>query len=269
MTSFSEISASYNKNALVQQSASDILLKMLNIGPGDDVLDVGCGTGTLLKRLRQYTAGRLVGIDPSAGMIEKAQKDGSKHGISFYLATAEEFSLDTGFDAIFCNSAFQWFKNPVAAVASCRRAMKPGARMAIQAPARHDYSPNFLQAAEKLQNAPETREIFSTFTPPWFFLDSPKEYADVFQQGGLAVKEARIDKVVSEYPAEKVFEIFCSGAAAGYFNQAYYGMKMDETYLDAAKEVVHHAFLEQADERGVIELLFYRIYLLAENTNPV
>ncbi len=221
MTSFSEISSSYDKNALVQQSASGVLLRMLDIGPEDSVLDVGCGTGAMLKELSQKTSGRLVGIDPSSGMIEKAKQAAHDNNIRFYVASVEEFHPDEVFDAILCNSAFQWFPDPVAAVTSCKRVMRKGAKMAIQAPARHDYSPNFVQATEHLLRAPETAAIFSAFTPPWFFLDTPEEYAELFVQGGLTVKEARIDKVVTTYPAEKVFDIFCSGAAAGYFNQEY------------------------------------------------
>ena len=58
-------------------------------GPGDefylglvhragDVLDVGCGTGTLLKRARRDGhRGRLVGLDPGAGMLAVAREEPS------------------------------------------------------------------------------------------------------------------------------------------------------------------------------------------------
>lgn len=70
------------------------------------MLDVGCGTGHLSKLIKEKTKGRVVGIDPSEGMIEKAQKKFSQQGISFRVCSAEQLDYKNEFDIIFCNSAF-------------------------------------------------------------------------------------------------------------------------------------------------------------------
>ena len=54
-----------------------------------------------------------------------------------------------------------------------------------------------------------------------------------------------------------------SGAIAGYLNQDYYSAKLTEEYIQTFKEIVKNAFEEQADEKGMVKLIFYRIFLIA------
>ncbi len=69
---FSEIAKDYEKIASMQKSASEIMLNLLKIKENDDVLDLGCGTGHLTRKIRNLTKGRVVGIDPSEGMMREA-----------------------------------------------------------------------------------------------------------------------------------------------------------------------------------------------------
>jgi SAM-dependent methyltransferase len=82
---FSQIAGKYEKTSLVQNSASDELFYLLGIKESDDVLDLGCGTGHLTKRIREMTKGNVVGIDSSQGMIEEARRNYGNLGISLKL----------------------------------------------------------------------------------------------------------------------------------------------------------------------------------------
>lgn len=263
MSNFSEISGNYEKDSVVQRSASEILLDLLQIGPTDDVLDLGCGTGHLSKLIRERTRGRIVGVDPSSGMIEKARERFGNQDISFHVGAAEKLDYRDEFDRIFCNSALQWFANPEKAIAACHAALRADGKMAIQAPARDDYCPNFLRAMDDVRSHPATRNVFGSFRPPWFFRNTAEEYAHLFDAAGFAVDEARIDQVVSLHMPDEVFRIFESGAAAGYLNQEYYGAGLSREYIDAFRTIVRKSFEDQATEGGQVRLMFYRIYLLA------
>jgi SAM-dependent methyltransferase len=111
MANFTEISSKYENNAIVQKSASEILFDLLDIQANDNVLDLGCGTGHITKIIRDKTEGKVIGVDPSEGMIEKAKEKYSNLGIVFRNCSAEELDYQHEFDVIFCNSAFQWFKD--------------------------------------------------------------------------------------------------------------------------------------------------------------
>ena len=71
-TDFTDISSRYERDSLIQKSAADKLVCLLDIRRDDDVLDLGCGTGSLTRKIRAVTDGRVVGVDPSAGMIREA-----------------------------------------------------------------------------------------------------------------------------------------------------------------------------------------------------
>ena len=108
---FSSIAHIYRETATAQKYAAERLFWMLRIERTDDVLDLGCGTGHLAQEIRQLTDGRVVGIDLSPEMVALAQEAAPK-GIEFVTGSAEDLDMPGQFDAIFCNSAFQWFTEP-------------------------------------------------------------------------------------------------------------------------------------------------------------
>lgn len=111
MSDFSSIVPQYRQTAVLQNSAAERVFDLLAFGPADAVLDLGCGTGHLTNRIRQMTFGRVLGLDPSEGMIAEARRQAAAN-VEFRVGTAEELDLPGRLDAIFCNSAFQWFRDP-------------------------------------------------------------------------------------------------------------------------------------------------------------
>jgi len=259
---FSKIAAEYEEHAAVQKSASETLLKLLKIGRNDDVLDLGCGTGHLTRKIRSLTKGMVVGIDPSEGMIREAVEKSKSLGILYEVKSAENIDYCETFDVIFCNSAFQWFRDPEKAIKNCYGALRRNGRIGIQAPAKRAYSPNFIEAIEMVKRDERTREVFSHFKEPWFFLETAKEYKYLFEKCCFKVVFSKIETVTTEHTPEEVFNIFSSGAIAGYLNQDYYDTELREDYISAFKEIVKKAFELQA-ENGMVKLKFNRIFLIA------
>ena len=164
---------------------------------------------------------------------------------------------------IFCNSAFQWFKNHRRALRACHNALKQGGKIAIQAPAKEIYCPNFITAINEVKNNESTKTIFESFNQPWLFLNTREEYAKLFEDAGFKVRRSWIDEVTTYHSPEEVYKIFKSGAAAGYLNQDYYGKTLTREYISDFKGIVRKSLEEQADETGKVKLIFYRYYLLA------
>ncbi|MFN8458836.1 MAG: methyltransferase domain-containing protein [Anaerolineae bacterium] len=264
MTDFSRIATHYRQSSIVQKSASNELFELLQIKASDEVLDLGCGTGHLTQKIRQLTRGRVVGLDAAPGMIEEARRHYGSLNISFDVAAADSFDYESLFDVIFCNSAFQWFKNPEPVLVKCYRALKPQGRMGMQAPAGQVYSPNFVEAIAQVSSAPSIRDIFAQFNPPWLLLETAEDYRSLFQTAGFKVSEARKDRVVSYHSPEEVYRIFDTGAAAGYLNPAYYPVPLTADYFETFSALVRDAFNQQRGADGQVELSFFRIYLLAQ-----
>lgn len=248
----------------MQKSASDELFELLSIQENEDVLDLGCGTGHISKNIREITNGRVVGIDAAEGMISEANNNYGHIGINFELRPADHLEYVEQFDVIFCNSSFQWFKPPEQVLRSCYQALRKNGRMGIQAPARKIYSPNFIEAVRNVGTDASTKETFDQFESPWFFCETAKEYANVFIKAGFEIVSARIDKTTTSYTPDEVFDIFDSGAAAGYLNQAYYSVPVTPEYTRTFNRIIKYSFNEQASEKGEVDLTFFRIYLVAK-----
>ena len=80
-------------------------LELVDIEPGMNILDVGCGTGSLTIEARRKlgSEGRVVGIDPSSNMIDLAQGKAAKAGvgIDFQVGVIEKMNFpDDYFDLV-------------------------------------------------------------------------------------------------------------------------------------------------------------------------
>jgi ubiquinone/menaquinone biosynthesis C-methylase UbiE len=262
-TTFTEIAARYEQDSIVQKSAAAPLFSLLAIGAGDDVLDLGCGAGNLTRKIRELTTGRVVGVDPSPGMLREAEATRGEMEMEFRTEDAESLEFRDSFDVIFCNSAFQWVRKPRLALGNCFAALRKSGRMGIQAPARREYSPNFIAALHAVAEDPRTGPTFAGFRPPWLFLESAEDYRALFEEAGFTVPFARIEEVRMRRTPDEVFSIFGSGAAAGYLNAAYYPDPLDPSYSETFNELIHEEFRQQTGNDGMVELIFFRIYLLA------
>ncbi len=98
------------------------------------VLDVGCGTGYLLRRLaaRVPEARELAGIDAAPAMIETARTMASDSRIQFATATAEKLPYpQETFDLVISTTSFDHWADQRAGLAECFRVLVPGGRLVL------------------------------------------------------------------------------------------------------------------------------------------
>ncbi|MGD9894307.1 MAG: class I SAM-dependent methyltransferase [Dehalococcoidia bacterium] len=115
---------------------NDYLFDAAAIGAHDRVLDVGCGTGqTARHAARRATLGRVVGVDLSAPMLERARTSAVADGITnvtFEQGDAQVHPFPHGgFDVAISRFAVMFFDDPIAAFANIGRALRPGGRLAF------------------------------------------------------------------------------------------------------------------------------------------
>jgi SAM-dependent methyltransferase len=106
------------------------------IGPGDEVVDVGCGTGlTTREAARAAAPGRVVGVDVSERMLARARQltAGERlDNVRYELGDAEVHRFDpAGFDVAISRFGTMFFSDPAAAFANIAAALRPGARLAL------------------------------------------------------------------------------------------------------------------------------------------
>ena len=108
------------------------LWSALEIGSGDRVLDVGCGTGqTTRAAARAADTGEALGIDVSPQMLARARELSAEEGvdnIGFECGDAQSHALPTqGFSLAISRFGTMFFADPVAAFANIGRSLRPGA----------------------------------------------------------------------------------------------------------------------------------------------
>lgn len=106
------------------------LLNRLRPEGGTLVIDIGCGTGMLLERLRGGI--NAVGIDPSIGMLRVARRKGCKAAL--ILADAGHIPIRSGIgDYAFSVSVIQLLGEPGRGVGEMLRVLKRGGWIGISA----------------------------------------------------------------------------------------------------------------------------------------
>jgi SAM-dependent methyltransferase len=127
--------------------------------PGQRVLDLGTGTGTLARGLAMRGC-TVTGLDPATTLMEEAQRLDQEVGVTIHYvcATAEQSGLpDATFDVVTAGQCWHWFDRPRAA-AEVRRLLVLRGFLVI---AHFDWIPlpgNVVEATEQL---------IATYNPVW------------------------------------------------------------------------------------------------------
>jgi 2-polyprenyl-3-methyl-5-hydroxy-6-metoxy-1,4-benzoquinol methylase len=107
-----------------------------HLRPGLDLLDVGCGPGTLTVDLgRRVAPGRVVAVDVSEAPLDEARAHAAGAGVDAFFAVGNVYALaapDAGFDVVHAHQVLQHVTDPVAALREMARVTRPGGLIAVR-----------------------------------------------------------------------------------------------------------------------------------------
>jgi SAM-dependent methyltransferase len=117
------------------RAVNDLLLRHSGVGAGENVLEIGCGTGAytvpLAEAVGEHAA--VTGADISSAMLAGARKRLAEAGlrnVSLVEADAQTHRFDPGrFDLITSRFGVMFFADPAAAFANLAGAVRPGGRL--------------------------------------------------------------------------------------------------------------------------------------------
>lgn len=122
----------FGREASIRRRSVDAL----GLEPGDDVLELGCGPGNSLGPLREGVgpAGRVVGVDASAGMVRRADERVRKEGwenVHVCRGDATRLPLADEFDAVYAAMSLSAMPDPLGAVDAAHERLRPGGTLAV------------------------------------------------------------------------------------------------------------------------------------------
>jgi ubiquinone/menaquinone biosynthesis C-methylase UbiE len=107
-----------------------------SLRPGLDVLDVGCGPGTITVDLAALVApGRVVGLDVSSAPLAEARELAERAGLPVTFEEGDVYALaeaDDSFDVVHAHQVLQHLADPVAALREMARVCRPGGVLAVR-----------------------------------------------------------------------------------------------------------------------------------------
>lgn len=168
-----------DKHSFVFQYGEGVL-ELLAVKPGERILDLGCGTGHLAKKIQEQGAD-VVGIDASPEMIAQAKENYPE--LDFNVANGANFSFDESFDAVFTNATLHWIHDADGVIKSVYQALKPGGRFVGEFGGKGN---NRLMMAATATVLKKHDYVKGDFVHPWFY-PSTAEYAAKLEAGGFRV----------------------------------------------------------------------------------
>jgi trans-aconitate 2-methyltransferase len=155
------------------QPVRDLIARVLLANPRH-IIDLGCGPGSSTQELRKrWTGSRIVGLDSSSEMIERARQTYSEG--EWKVGDATRWVADEPFDLVFSNAMLHWVSDHEHVCPRLWDQVATGGALAVQIPAHYD-SPLHREILEVSHDPVWTDRMATARTaltnhPPEFYYD--------------------------------------------------------------------------------------------------
>jgi trans-aconitate 2-methyltransferase len=160
--------ASYQRVSVPHEEWAEALLERLPLAGGETVLDAGCGTGRVTRKLvERLPQGRVVAVDGSEAMVA-AVRDVIRPGDEAFVADLTRLELAQPVDAVVSSAVFHWIPDHEALFARMRAALRAGGRIEAQCGGLGNIEEFRVRSNEVAGREPYARHL-TGFQEPWFY----------------------------------------------------------------------------------------------------
>jgi trans-aconitate 2-methyltransferase len=172
------------------QPFDDLLALVRRRAPGMRIVDLGCGTAELTRRLHETLGAReTLGIDSSDAMLERARTRVGG-GLRVERGNIADFQAEAEFDLVFSNAALHWVPGHEALFRRLVEALTPEGQLAVQLPA------NFDHPSHTVATAVAAEDPFRTVLDGGRHRDdvvlAPEAYATLLHRLGFRAQHVRL-----------------------------------------------------------------------------
>lgn len=195
----------YTKHAAFVSNLALPVVDLLAPIEGEEVLDLGCGEGTLALEI-QKSGAKVMGVDLSHEMVKSARAK----GIDAIVMSATELEFKSRFDVVFSNAVLHWVKDSETAVRNIYEALKPNGRFVAEFGGLGNCKIAVDAMKEVFKNHPE----FGAFEDPWYF-PSVEEYSTLLESYVFSVEYCEL--IPRPTPVDDIanwLDLFANGVTA-------------------------------------------------------
>ena len=157
------------------------LIDLLDPRPDERILDLGCGDGTLTRRLVERGC-TVFGVDRSAAFVAAARQRNVAARVADARRLTEAGFAAGSFDGVFSNAVLHWIREPEPVVAGVRHLLRAGGRFVAE----FGGAGNIATVRGALRAAFRRRGLDPAARDPWYF-PAAGSYRALLEAGGFAV----------------------------------------------------------------------------------
>ena len=146
-------------SGVFMRPSAELIVDSMGLGPGDQVLDLACGTGLVARAVwpRVAPGGRVVGVDVNPAMLGVARSLAGESEIEWVESSAQQLPFeDAGFTHVVCQQGFQFLPDGSAAAGEAHRVLRDGGVLVATiwaVPGRNPYIETQLALLAELDEA--------------------------------------------------------------------------------------------------------------------
>ena len=184
---FDRMASSWDADMIKSDAVIEKILDNAEIEPGQDILDVACGTGVMFPYYLTRGAASVTGIDISPEMVKIAEnKFAEEPRVQVICGDVEEVSFDRKFDRIVVFNAFPHFPKPKRLIKILAGLLKEGGRLTIaHGQSREAIDDHHQGSASKVSNGLMTADSLKKLFDPHFDVEIMISNSQMYQVSGV------------------------------------------------------------------------------------
>jgi trans-aconitate 2-methyltransferase len=236
------------------------LLALVRPCPGGRVVDLGCGTGELTKKVHvQLKAAETVGIDSSPTMLERAASFAGD-GVTFERGDIAAWEPEP-YDVVFSNAALHWLPDHRRLLTRLTEAIPPGGQIAVQVPANGDHASHTVGTA--LASEEPFAEALAVDPPPDAATRvlAPEVYSELLDELGFSEQHVRLQVYAHHLASSAEVVEWVKGTALTFFRA-----RLPDELYDLFLERYRRRLLDVIGEHAPYLYTFKRILFWGRRT---
>lgn len=184
--------SSYRDHAGHHRRHDPGFLSEIRLGPGDRLIDIGCGDGAVAASLAaRFPEATVVGIDSAPGMVKAASRH-TLPNLRFEVCRAQDIAQVEHFTVAISIAALHWIPaaDHPAVLARVLRALSPGGGFLAEFGGIGNVT-RTLELVTSIAGSPDFAGDLGGVGVPWYFPD-PRDYRTMLADAGFSVASCEL-----------------------------------------------------------------------------